>query len=130
MGHERRPETNMHKAQLAIIPMGEGRRAERRLVNLAASLREPGATVADAEVLNLSTTGYMAVSDMELVVGAAIWLKLPGHEALKSIVIWVEDGKAGFEFMTPLHPAILDQLTAATRKTPPRKHFGPQAGWR
>lgn len=116
----------MHKGQLAVLPAAEGRRAERRIVNLAASLREEGATVADAEVLNLSTHGFMAQSDLPLQAGQYLFLKLPGVEAMSCKVVWVEDGNAGFEFTSPLHPATLDQLTAASRKAPPRHHFGPR----
>lgn len=116
----------MHKGQLAMLPSAEGRRAERRVVNLAASLREPGATITDAEVLNLSTDGYMAKSELSLEQGQAVYLKLPGMEALKSRVVWVEDGKAGFEFTTPLHRAIIDQLTVTERQAVPRNHFGPR----
>lgn len=116
----------MPKGQLAMLPAAEGRRAERRVVNLAASLREPGASVADAEVLNLSTDGFMAVSEMKLEVGQSIWLKLPGLEPQKSQVVWAEEGKAGFKFANPLHPAELEQLVASNRKPLPRGHFGPQ----
>ena len=114
----------MHKGQLAVLPAAEGRRAERRIVNLAASMREAGATVVDAEVLNLSTSGFMAKTDLPLEAGQYVFLKLPGIEAMNSKVIWVEDGKAGFEFTSPLHPATLDQLGMANRKAPPRNHFG------
>jgi hypothetical protein len=37
------------KGQLAILPVEEGRKAERRIVNLAARLREPGASVAEVD---------------------------------------------------------------------------------
>ena len=70
----------MSRAQLAILPVSEGRQAERRVVNLAARLREPGATIVDAEVLNLSIDGFMAESDLKLEPGANVWLKLPGLE--------------------------------------------------
>ena len=114
----------MRIGQLAKLPEGEGRRAERRIVNLAASLREPGATVADAGVLNLSTDGFMAETDMELETGAELWLKLPGLEPQKSRVVWVEQGKAGFEFNTPLHPATLELLVESNKKPIPKGHFG------
>lgn len=114
----------MHKAQLARLPAGDGRRADRRMVNLAASLREPGAELADAEVLNLSTDGFMAQSEMPLEMGFTVWLKLPGMEAQKSHVVWVEEGKAGFEFANPLHPGVLDQLSSHERSKVPRNHFG------
>ncbi len=114
----------MRKAHLAILPTPEGRRAERRILNLAASLREPGASLADAEVLNLSETGFAAESDAELEVGATIWLKLPGLEPTNSRVVWVDGRKAGFQFTTPLHPATLETVTAAAKTQPVKRHFG------
>ena len=114
----------MRKAQLAILPTSDGRKAERRVVNLAASLREPGATLADAEVVNLSTTGFAAEADAVLEVGAHVWLKLPGQEAVNSRVVWVEGNKAGFEFVTPLHSATLDLILTSGRRGPPKRHFG------
>jgi len=116
------------KGQLAILPTPEGRKSERRIVNLAARLREPGASVADIDVLNLSVDGFMAAGDIAVEKGHVVWLKLPGLEPQNSTVVWVEDGKAGFEFSTPLHPATLELLVSASRKTIPRGHFGPQAG--
>jgi hypothetical protein len=116
----------MHKAQLAKLPASAGRRAERRVVNLAAGLREPGAAVADAEVLNLSIDGFMATSSLPVETGQSVYLKLPGKEAQKSLVVWVEGDKAGFQFVSPLHPGELDQLVAAERKALPRNHFGPR----
>jgi hypothetical protein len=115
----------MHKGQLARLPAAEGRRAERRMVNLAASLREPGATVADAEVLDLSVDGFRAASSLALEVGVPVWLKLPGLEPHKCFVVWVDGEKAGFKFVTPLHQVDLDQLVESARKPIPRGHFGP-----
>jgi hypothetical protein len=117
------------KAQLAILPVIDGRSAERRIVNLAARLREPGARLIDAEVMNLSTDGYMAVTDVQLDAGASVWLKLEGLEPQNSRVIWTEDGKTGFQFATPLHPATLELLVESNRKPLPRGHFGPQDGF-
>lgn len=114
----------MSKAHLAILPTPEGRRAERRIVNLAASLREPGASLAEAEVVNLSVTGFAAETQAPLERGAHVWLKLPGLEPTNSRVVWVEGNKAGFEFVTPLHPGTLDLVTAAARKPPVKRHFG------
>jgi hypothetical protein len=117
----------MHRGQLAKLPDSAGRRAERRVVNLAASLREPGAAVADAEVLNLSSEGFMATSDLPVETGHAVYLKLPGREAQKSVVVWVEGNKAGFQFVSPMHPGEIEQLVVAERKAIPRNHFGPRA---
>ena len=114
----------MSKAHLAILPTPDGRRAERRIVNLAASLREPGASLAEAEVVNLSVTGFAVETEAQLEPGGHVWLKLPGLEAANSRVVWVEGGKAGFEFVTPLHPATLDIVAAAARKPAVKRHFG------
>lgn len=117
----------MPRGQLAILPVPEGRRAERRIVNLAARLRDPGATLADVEVLNLSVDGFMAHGEVALETGSYAWLKLPGLEPQSCKLVWVEGDKAGFEFANPLHPATLELLVSAGRKPVPRNHFGPQS---
>ncbi len=114
----------MRKAQLAQFPP-DARRSERRVVNIAATLRESGATLGDAEVLDLSLEGFKAKSDLTLDAGAQVLLKLPDYEAFRAEVVWVENGMAGFQFASPLHPATLAQLTAKTRKVMVRNHFGP-----
>ena len=114
----------MSRAQLAILPVPEGRQAERRVVNLAARLRDPGARIGDAEILNLSTDGYMAETALKLEPGTFVWLKLAGLEPQNSRCVWVEDGKAGFQFVAPLHPATVEMLAEANRKPPVRNHFG------
>lgn len=116
----------MSRAQLAILPVPEGRSAERRIVNLAARLREPGATIVDAEVRDLSTGGFMAETSLALEPGATVWLKLPGLEPQNSRVAWAEDGKVGCEFLTPLHPLTLEMLVTTNRKPALKGHFGPQ----
>jgi hypothetical protein len=93
-------------------------------VNLAASLREPGATLADAEVVNLSVGGFAAETEAVLETGTHVWLKLPGLEPVNSKVVWVEGNKAGFEFVTPLHPATLDLVLVAGRRPMVKRHFG------
>jgi hypothetical protein len=114
------------RAQLAILPVAEGRSAERRIVNLAARLREPGATIADAEVRDLSVGGFMAETTIALEPGAIVWLKLPGLEPQNSRVAWTEDGRIGCQFATPLHPLTLEMLVKTGKKPMLKGHFGPQ----
>jgi hypothetical protein len=114
------------RGQLAILPEHDGRKAERRIVNLAARLREPGATVAEVEVVDLSTDGFMARGVAALEAGASVWLKLSGLEPQSSEVVWVEGDRAGCRFASPLHPATLELVVAASRKPIPRGHFGPR----
>jgi hypothetical protein len=113
-------------AQLAILPLTDGRSSDRRIVNLAARLREPGARIADADVMNMSIDGFMAVTELPLEVGVSVWLKVAGFEPQNSRVVWSEDGKIGFQFANPLHPATLELLVAVSRKPIPKRHFGPQ----
>lgn len=114
----------MTRAQLAILPIRDGRKAERRIVNLAARLREPGASLIEVDIMNLSTDGFMAQC-VELEIGAYVWLKVAGLEPQACRVIWNEAGKAGFEFLNPLHSATIELLVVNNRKPPPRNHFGP-----
>lgn len=116
----------MAHAQLAILPIPEGRSAERRVVNLAARLRDPGATLVEVEVRDLSTDGFMAETDLKLEAGATVWLKLEGLEPQNSRVVWAEDGKVGFQFATPVHPATIELVVAMARRPVPKRHFGPQ----
>jgi hypothetical protein len=114
----------MTKGQLAILPIPQGRRAERRIVNLAARLRDPGASLVDVEILNLSTDGFMA-RGIQLEVGTYVWLKVAGLEPQSCRAMWCEDDKAGFEFAAPLHGATVELLIANNRKPMRKNHFGP-----
>jgi hypothetical protein len=111
---------------LAILPVPEGRRAERRVVNLAASLRDPGASVLDAEIVDLSTNGFRAETATAIPIGTQVWLKLPGLEPTSSHCVWSEGLVAGFEFASPLHVATLDLVIATARKPMIKRHFGKQ----
>lgn len=116
----------MAHAQLAILPVIDGRSAERRVVNLAARLREPGAKIIEVEVRDLSTNGFMAETDVAFDPGTIVWLKLPGLEPQNSKVIWAEEGKVGFQFTSPVHAATIELVIAMSRKPLPKRHFGPQ----
>ena len=72
----------MTKAQLAILPIRDGRKADRRIVNLAARLRDPGARLVDVDVLNLSTDGFMARGAAQIEVGTYVWLRVTGLDVL------------------------------------------------
>jgi hypothetical protein len=106
-------------AELSQLPIGEGRKAERRIVNLAAALREQGARTSSVVVLDVSAGGFRAEVGDEIEQGAEVWLKMPGFEAKRSRVIWRKDKEAGCEFETPLHDRELHLMVApAPRKIP------------
>jgi len=104
-------------AELSQIPITDGRKAERRLVNLAAALREQGAKSAKVVLVDISVGGFKAETSEPLEEGHEVWLKLPGHEARRSRVVWAKDNVVGCEFEYELHPRELELIVApAPRK--------------
>lgn len=104
-------------AELSQIPITDGRKAERRIVNLAAALREEGAKTAKVVLVDISIGGFRAESEDPVEEGHEVWLKLPGHEARRSRVVWSKDKVIGCEFEYELHPRELELIIApAPRK--------------
>ena len=104
-------------AELSQIPAVDGRRAVRRIVNIAAALREDGAKKHPIVVHDISTGGFKCDSPEPLEEGAEVWLKLPGFEAKRSRVVWTRDKEAGCEFEAPIHPREIEAIVApAPRK--------------
>jgi PilZ domain len=99
-------------AELSQIPITDGRKAERRIVNLAAALREQGAKTSKIVVVDISVGGFKAESEDPLEEGHEVWLKLPGHEARRSRVVWSKDNVVGCEFEYELHPRELEVIVA------------------
>ena len=110
-------------AELSKLPINDGRKAERRIVNIAAALREAGATTMAVKVLDISTGGYKVQTDAPLEEGSEVWLRLPGFEMKRGHVVWTKDNEAGCEFETELHPAELQTLTAPPRRGPIKNLF-------
>ena len=104
-------------AELSQIPITDGRKAERRIVNLAAALREDGAKTSAIILLDISAGGFKADVPEPLEIGVEVWLKMPGWEVRRSRVVWTEGKEVGCEFEYPLHPRELEQMVApAPRK--------------
>lgn len=110
-------------AELSQLPVTDGRKAERRIVNLAAALREEGAKNAAIVVLDISIGGFKAELSESFEEGSEVWLKLPGFEAKRSRVIWVRGAEAGCEFESPLHPRDLELMTAPKPRRIPKGVF-------
>jgi hypothetical protein len=68
-------------------------------------LRELGSEGCEATVLNISATGFMAVTSEEFTVGARVWLILPGRERANAVVRWIEGDRIGAEFAEPIDTA-------------------------
>jgi hypothetical protein len=97
-------------AELSQIPISEGRKAERRIVNLAAALREAGARTSPIVVHDISVGGFKAEMTDAVEEGTEVWLKIAGFEAKRSRVVWVKGKEAGCEFEAPLHPRELELI--------------------
>lgn len=114
-------------AELSQLPIGDGRKAERRIVNLAAALREDGAKKTQVVVLDISVGGFKAESSEPVEAHTEVWLKLEGFEAKRSRVVWAkpkENGcEIGCEFESPLHQAELDLMVAPKPRRIPRGVF-------
>ena len=110
-------------AELSQIPISDGRKAERRIVNLAAALREEGARSAAVVVVDISVGGFKAEAEEPIEEGSEVWLKLPGLEAKRSRVVWTKGRDIGCEFEWPLHPKELDSIVAPAPRRIPKGVF-------
>ena len=111
-------------AELSQLPITDGRKAERRMVNLAAALREEGAVTNQVQVIDISIGGYKVTGKELPEDGAEVWLKMPGFDAKRSHVVWKREDEAGCEFETEMHPAELEAMTApAPRRGRPKNVF-------
>jgi PilZ domain len=114
-------------AELSQIPISDGRKAERRIVNLAAALREEGAKTAKIVVVDIAVGGFKAETEAPHSEGDEVWLKLAGLEPRRSRVVWARDGERGWEigceFEWPLHPSELEIIVAPAPRRIPKGVF-------
>ena len=82
--------------------MSDRRRVSRHPVEIGARVRELGSEGFEARVLNISETGFMAVSDARFEVGSRVWLMLPGRDRANAVVKWTAGDKLGAEFAEPI----------------------------
>jgi hypothetical protein len=91
-----------------IVPdLGAGRDARRDArVEAAAEvgLRALGSNGVDAQLINISSLGFMAKTDAEITPGSRVWLTLPGVSRVNALVVWSKGGKLGGEFAAPIDP--------------------------
>jgi hypothetical protein len=110
-------------AELSQIPITDGRKAERRIVNLAAALRDVGTKTGPIVVLDVSLGGFKADAAEPIEEGTEVWLKLPGFEAKRSRVIWTNGKEIGCEFEWPLHQSELDLIVSPAPRRVPKGVF-------
>lgn len=86
------------------------RSATRSSVRVGAGLYDNIRPSFDITIVDISTDGCGLETHLELEPGARVWLKLPGLESWAARVAWSNEGRAGLQFDTPLHPAVLDRF--------------------
>jgi len=96
------------------------RRSERSQVRANAKFREAGFNPYDAELFDLSSTGFRMNTFARPAIGKHIWVSLPGLQQLECIVRRVEGNEYGCEFVNPLHPSVAAHMQSKLRKTEPR----------
>jgi hypothetical protein len=87
----------------------DARRYQRVAVRLGAGFEGPERPSSRVAVVDLSTHGCGIEIDSHVESGARVWIKLPGLQSWKSRVVWSDNGRAGLEFESPLHPAVVDR---------------------
>jgi hypothetical protein len=98
-------------------PGSEARDENRITVWLkGATLRERGCSAAPVIIHDLSISGFRTEWPYNLRVGDLIWLKLPGFEAMPSIVAWNANFQVGCRFQAPLHPAVFERIVQACNR--------------
>jgi hypothetical protein len=88
----------------------DGRRAERLVVNIQATLRETGSVKYLVDLLDLSVTGFRIKTSYNLPIGMRVWLNLPKLEGRQSTVMWRDGYIYGCAYEQPLHTAVFDHI--------------------
>lgn len=74
------------------------------------TLRQPGGSPLGVTLHDLSRHGFSTEWPYSLLMGALVWLKIPGLEALESKVVWQKQFRVGCRFTHPLHPAVFKKI--------------------
>lgn len=80
------------------------RRAQRDLVDFTASAVSRSG-VHDVKIVNVSPLGLMGRTSGGVTAGDSLLFELPQVGRIESIIRWVEDGRVGVEFLTPIEAA-------------------------
>ena len=96
-------------------PAPKGRVSERVSIEVAAGLRQRGASGVSVQVMDLSTHGFRAMTHLQLAEGSDVWLRLPGLEPCHATVAWSKGNYIGCRFERPLHPAVLEMIVRKTK---------------
>lgn len=96
-------------------PATQTRGAQRAQVKANAKFREAGFNPYDAELFDLSSTGFRMNTFARPAIGKHIWVSLPGLQQLEAVVRRVDGNEYGCEFVNPLHPSVAAHMQGKLR---------------
>lgn len=108
-----------HALHARFADNAEQRASDRRHLRLEARAATPGQAESEdsgVEVHNLSPTGMLVECSVDLPVGAALDIELPGGSIHRAEVVWADEGLLGCRFARRLSAA---QLSAALLRADP-----------
>ncbi|WP_260580907.1 PilZ domain-containing protein [Sphingopyxis sp. PET50] len=108
------------QGNFSIKPATRTRGAERAQVKANARFREAGFNPYDAELFDLSSTGFRMNTYARPAIGKHIWVSLPGLQPLEAIVRRADGNEYGCELVVPLHPSVAAHMQTKLRTPLPK----------
>lgn len=102
-------------AQNALLEASEVRGRPRRTLRLAVDTSVAGDTASTATIHNISETGLLLQTDVDLPIGEWISVDLPGAGSRPAQVVWESEHLFGCRFYEPVTPAT---VSAALLRAP------------
>lgn len=91
---------------------GDHRISTRAGVEILAEVREPGLGRIEAQIVDLSLTGFRMRCMTRLTGEKHIFMALPSFASIESKICWVDGDLFGCEFVKSLHPAVFDHIVS------------------
>ncbi|MEM6828079.1 MAG: helix-turn-helix domain-containing protein [Pseudomonadota bacterium] len=107
----------------AVPGREEARRAERRALFLETSGRLPGGLEANVVIHNISSSGLLLETELDLAVGEPLVLDIPEIGPVRAAVVWQSELLFGCAFEQALDPSAL--AAAELRADPPVEAIAP-----
>lgn len=102
---------------------GDQRRDERVEVFLRTSLATERKSGISAQLVNISSTGFMIRSTTSFAPEDRITILLPAIGAIAAQVVWAQGGRIGCAFVTPFDEAGFTALLDAIKSAKPNWHI-------
>ena len=94
---------------------GESEREFRTTIDIRVGFRKRGYRQSKADIKDISTTGFLIDTIMNLSTGEEVWLSIPGLESIPAKVVRIDGYEVGCEFERKLNEAVLDNVIAELR---------------